>query len=378
MMNSSENYSDAFLNETNASFTHYSSLDYIFNSIGYTRLCDMLYMYLMTSVSIVGFILNILSLIILTDKDLPSIDLYKFLRVYVLNGVIVNFVYIFEFLSTSFRHISFAYSYPAQVYYNHILLPIVTTGYCYASILDIAITLDRIGNFNIRVKAWIKLGPYKICAIGFLATVLLNFADYLAYMPAPLLDPSTNNQIGWYCEVSEFGMSEAGSIILFIIYAVRDLLLLIIGIGLNFISVYFLSKHMKKKANLVRRGTQVEPNMTAYQPRMSMFEHCLRNLTITRKSTIRSRSRTISHTADRNLTIMAILLSLLSMCEHVTYLTAVIFPFSSEDLFAYNLIAFAGDFTVTFKQACNFLVFFAFNKCFRKLFFKLIKRSNFF
>ncbi len=306
-------YQDELLNETNASYTLYSSLDYIFNSVGYTSLCDALYLSLITIVSLAGLILNILSLITLNDKDLPGIDLYKYLRVYVLHGIIVNFVYIFEFLSTSFRYISFASSYPAQVYYNHVSIPIATTGYFYGTILDICITLDRIGNFNKRVKGWIRLGPYKMCAIGFAVTLAVNFTPFFAYMPVPLLDPLSGVQVGWYCGLTEFATTQFGTVLIIVVFAFRDLLLLIVEIVLNFVSVYFLSRHIKKKAKIEKRSNYVTPTTGSTAQRPSVFQSSLQPTPLVAhfRSTIRRKSEAVSR-ADLNLTLMAVVMSVCS------------------------------------------------------------------
>jgi hypothetical protein len=381
-------------NITNSSYSYYYyyyGLDYTFNSVGYVLLTDQLYTFLITSVSVIGLFLNILSLLAFNHNDLPDMPLYKYLKVYTTTGMIINFFYIFEFLSISLHYIPFARTYVGQVYYNFILIPIASTGYFYGSVLDIIITLDRIANFSPRVKSLMTLSAYKTSAIAFIATVAVNFAFFFVYTPTPLVNPKTGEQVGWYCGLTAFATSQPGTILTFIVYALRDVVLLALEIALNFASVYFLSRHLKKKSKLVRRRS-VHPGTTVnrldaslaittqqQRPRVdSLANQSLQQTHQTTASVHRQTKSTASasRAADRNLTFMAVCLSALSLLEHFMYVAGIVFPYFSSNIVAYNIISVFSDFFVTFKQTSNFFIFFSFNKNFRKCVFKVLKVSS--
>jgi hypothetical protein len=338
---------------------------------------------------LIGFFLNILSLIVLNNKDISDMTMYKYLRVYAFTGIIVNFIFIFDFLAVSFRYIPFAKAYQPQVYYSYILLPVVSNGYLYSTILDIIITLDRISFFNRRVKSLLVLSAYRTCLVGLIATFLINFSCFCVFQPTPLINAKTGEQVGWYSALTPFGLSQPGIIVSYIVSLYRDFALLFIEIAVNFVSVYYLRRHLKNKSKLIHGTTQATAypvkvvdqmettfTVTVYQTRQNTERNtaiptlgkrntALPNLGSTKKS---SESR-----VNRKLTLMAMCLSLLSIFDHFMYVLAVIWPYISTDLYGYGQVTLMSDVAVTVKQASNFLVFFAFNKIFRNCVFKMFR-----
>jgi hypothetical protein len=73
--------------------------------------------------------------------------------------------------------------------------------------------------------------------IGFLVTVVVDFSFFFASQPVPLSNPATGVQVSRYVGITEFGQSRLGFIVPIVFYSLRDLLLLIIQIALNFVSV---------------------------------------------------------------------------------------------------------------------------------------------
>jgi hypothetical protein len=121
-------------------------------------------------------------------------SMYKYLRVYAINGIIVNLFYSTQFLEISYRIVPFANTFSAQVYLSYIKIPIISTGYFYSKILHIIITLDRLGFFSNWIKSLMILSPYKTCTIGFISGFLINFSFFLVFTPVALLNPKTGEQ----------------------------------------------------------------------------------------------------------------------------------------------------------------------------------------
>jgi ABC-type multidrug transport system fused ATPase/permease subunit len=382
------------MNQTNSSYyDYYNSTNYVFNSIGETATNDALYLFLITSVSLIGFILNIINLVVFNNCNLPDMPLYKYLNIYALNGIIVNFAYIFEFLSASFRYIPFATSYPAQVYYSFILIPIVSTGYFYSTVLDIIITMDRISCFSGRVKSIMIFTAYKTCAIAFILVFILNFPYFLIYEPRPFYNPKTLVLVGWLNNLTPFATSQIGIIFTFLVYVIRDLGLLVVEIILNFVSICFLRQHLKKRSRLLKKSllkASAALPRAVLKPRKSilgdlnvitdvrqpdLIAEVIHKISRTRSLSVGSACKT-TLLADRNSTLMTVCLSGLTLLDHCTWLTSTIFPYLSSNIYVYYFLSVLADLILTFKQASNFFVFFTFNKIFRQRVLKIFRHNN--
>ena len=82
------------MNESNSSFPAYS-LDYWQTYLGSTWPIDSLYFYGLTSLGIVGFLMNALAYYVLRNKIFHTAILFKYLRISVLNSLAISLFMIF-------------------------------------------------------------------------------------------------------------------------------------------------------------------------------------------------------------------------------------------------------------------------------------------
>jgi hypothetical protein len=206
------------------------------------------------------------------------------------------------------------------VYYCYVFVPSVTFGFVFGIYLDIVITVDRIGNFNRKVKDFMKLSAYKMCMIGFALCFLIDLPYCFAYMPnsfkTDVLFPDgrvAREYTVWYWDVTEFAGSETGKVIMFIVYAIRDFFLLIVEVGINIVSLYYIKKYFQKKNRLV-----IHPN--AYS--VATIAKALPANRASGTSACKSK-QSVSSQSDKNnsakvkASVMVLLMCLFSFCQNI-------------------------------------------------------------
>jgi hypothetical protein len=369
-------------NSTNASY--YYTMDQVLTLYGSTWILDGLNLYLYTAFSVIGLLLSIFSLLIFCRNDPEfNIALYTYLRVYMFNNILSSFINIFNFTYSSYRFLPWSNSYETSVYYNYILIPVANICYYYSGVLDIIIILDRMTYFNARIKRsfLFKLSPYKLSAAAFIFSFLMDFPYAFMYSPT-----SQTLNLGhgvlftiWYSWPSAFASSQFGTILSFIVYAIRDFLVMFIQIGLNVASVAMFKIYLNKKMKVRGLNQTHTPN----QANMSVTGNLsgTRNISVTRETVTNNRqadnrrvgkcsvaaAASSSHISksDQRATLMAICMCLFSILEHLFMALSIIYPYFALDInvFVFYLI---GDGLQPVKCCFDFFLFLAFNKVFSK------------
>lgn len=146
-------------NVTTDVYYYYYSVDQILNWYGSYLILDELNLYLVTSVSLIGFALNVVSYFILSNRSVfrPSLDLFKYLRVYSVNNAVFCLLTALGFVQFTYRIFPWTNSYWPFVYIDYIFVPVQTILYTYCSFLNIAILIDRIAIYDRNVSNWLKL-----------------------------------------------------------------------------------------------------------------------------------------------------------------------------------------------------------------------------
>ena len=336
---------------------------------GTTWLTDSLFLYPNIFVGSIGFIFNMFTLIILQDNEF-SINLYKYLRVYCVNSIVVCFISIFIFISNTYRFVSWSGTYYAQLFYLSVYVPISSTGYFFGTTMDILITCERIANFNKRFE-YFRHNPYKLSAITFLICLSINFPFFFVFQPylESVRINATFNYSCWFSpQQSSFALSIVGTIITVLIYIVRDFLIMIIEIILNILSVYYLRDYIIKKANLLS-VSHINANIAL----TTQIESITGSTSSKEINTINFMSNSKMSKSDRRLSIMCSILCFFSICEHIIYIVSVMFQYFSDDLVTFNIIFFCATFLIDLKNAVNFPLFYYFNTNFKKVIHKKMK-----
>ena len=335
----------------------------LLESVGLYFSIEILYSYLFTSVTLTGIITNIINIYILNQKEFTA-SLFKYLRIYCVNSLIVCLSGSFVFASFVRNFNSTPVIYDALFYYVYIFIPFANTGYFYGSVLDIMIVLERISLFVKFFKTFATRINF-CCFIGLIVCIILNVPYFFVYVPKTneFNISSTSSVYITYYDVSNIAKTRIVQILTYIEFVLRDFLLLVFEILSNLISVIFLKKHLEKKTILSNSHIALtndnsfnsESIITSGLPQEG------------KKRKVNSNSEITS--AEKNMTILVILMSSLSVFEHTMILSCVIYSYYFVDYTAF-LLGFLGDFSIILKHSSNFFLFFLLNKKFHKVFSK--------
>ena len=325
--------------------------------LGSSLAIDSLFMYSNTIVSVLGVFFNILSFLVLQSREF-NMPIYEYLRVYTLNSAIVcTAASTFIFSARSSRIHDWKSSYWATTYFAFVCIPLMSTGYFYATFLDIFLSIDRISNFNQKIKGcFSRYGAYKTSAFGLLICVLINSPCYYMFEPLNMTVAfnSPNLSSIYLLSWRNWTTSYTGAICMFFFYMVRDLGFMIIEMIISVMSFYYLKKCFANKSALILQ------NLNASAAR--------------RTSVIFGLHFSALSSLEHKLTFMILSMCAISALEQISVLVLSVYPFFAAHSVSsfYFFLRFLAHFSIVVKHASNFFLFFAFNQKFRKVSFKFI------
>jgi hypothetical protein len=252
--------------------TTYPTRDQLLNMVGFVDFLDYLWIYANIPINIIGAIFNLLALIILQDREF-NMRLYDYLRVYCVNSFVTNVFTIFPFTANAPFVLPWTNCGPANVFFIFLIVPINNIGCFFGTAMDILILLDRIGTLKANVTRWLTLSAYKTSFLFLIFCSVVDFPFFFVFQPNSLKASlnATFVQTIWFPVQSVYAESEAGTIITFTIYAIRDFLFTAIEIVLNVVSVFLLKDHIATKSRLL--NNTVAPAATIQSKR----KHCTEN-----------------------------------------------------------------------------------------------------
>jgi hypothetical protein len=315
-------------------YYHYDTVDDVLLAlIGSSRFTDHLNFYPFLIVGFLGLVLNTFSFIVFTTSDRHEFTapLYTYLRFYTVQNALMCLVNTFNFVCNSYRLFPFANTYWAQIFAQFIFIPVNNLCYFYSGVLDIAILLDRISIFDQRVKKLMKLSPTTVCLISLAACFVVDFPYFLVYVPDShrihLANSTTTTFTVWFIRATSFATSETSMALMFVIYALRDVLVAFALVTLNAISIQMLKSHLKKRVN---KGGE-------------------------------SGSR-----AERKATLMVVLMCVMTITGRLLLLVAIIYSHFYLNL-VLSYLNVACNFTLTLIGLIDFFLFYFFNKNFKRV-----------
>jgi hypothetical protein len=254
------------------------------------------------------------------------------------------------------------------VYFNYVFVPVQSLCYFYGSVLSILILIDRISFFSKKVKDMIKLGAYKTSGIAFAICFVINMPVFFAFRPqasVSMLNATTSVTI--YASVpSQFSLTPLGTALTFVIYALRDILIMLILIVLNIASAWILRAHFIKKTKLVRAVTVTanRTNTVAPTATTALTASSNRN-SILPVQNVASEGSRANAKREQRVALMAILICIIEVCDHLIIFVCNVYPY-----FVFNLTAFVlytlSNFVLPVSALADVFIFFFFNKNFNK------------
>ena len=312
------------------------NLDYWLQYYGSTWTTDSLYLFALTPMSLLSFIMNILAFIVLSKSSFGSAIIFRYLRLYVLNSSIISLLLATTFIFSSYRIFSFSNSYGTLFYGSYFHSPFLSIFYTFGGLLEIFITIERALTFMPDRGLKKIINHKQFWLVLLILSVFINIPVFFVNYPGiddVLLDTGLAHRF-YYWGVTDFALSPAGVGITYALYSLRDVVSLLVKILLNVLTVHLIRKHFNRISSDLR----------------DQGENCAGKTYITE--------------VDRNLTYTGVIMCVLSSLENV-------FVIVSYVLVSYQisyLMFFISYFTLAIKNFTNLFVLYSFNNFFKEEF----------
>lgn len=325
------------------------------SKIGSVKHLDGYYLYLITSISMIGCVLNLISFrIILFIKERELQLYYNYLKVYCLISSIICAIYMFSFLPYAPRYHNFYLSYFTRFYRTYLNGHFGITLYFVVNCLDVLLATERFWILKNKLKNYNHVKFAKIIIFIFLACFFINLPSWIALYPISnddLISKIKSNSS--YINLSartKFGATLFGRIMVMISVFIREFITLLIEFILFIITTLKFRKIIKYHSSLFKRfNSKNAKYMEVY---------------LNKLETKRIKSK-------RNFTLLTIFLVLIS------FITRFVVFYSFLVFYVYGFVndyyRFSATLSIVLKNFSNFFVFYFFNKKFRAIFWSKVK-----
>ena len=218
--------------------------------------------------------------------------------------------------------------------------------YIDGNLLDILIVLERIIKVQPvdSIKKIIKQKYFWIFL--FVLSLVIILPSFFLTKPS-YVDIMLNNRTlvrNYFTRETEFSITTFGKILTYLMFFIRDFITLVIKIGLNVISIFLLKKYLNKLS--IGSKAKLDNNQIA-----------------TKKAYVT--------TVDKNLTYIAVVMSVMSSLENIFFIVSYIFLVFSVNQTGWTMYFFS-NFMVAIKHISNMFILFLFNNLFREEFKKIL------
>lgn len=334
----------------------------LFELLGSTATTDIIYAYIISPISILGIILNAICLFVLSKHEFKSKKIFKYLKMYVWCSAIICFGPAFIYLIKVHALFEYTNSYYIRFAGCYISRPLVLVSYFFSAVIDILITLERIAAFKPKYNISEKINFNSLCFISILIGFLLNIPLVLSLYPTFIIWRlnETETEYIYYVDVTEFGGSTYGKLIIGFTFLVKDILVALIGLFFNVLLMILFKKHVDKKEGDLKHKRHLNQvlqhnnkNAVSTESNMNIKEQLLRR-------------------SDKRLTYMIISLSILTFIEHLIIIignvSIIIIPGLTSSYL--NLVTFV---FLALKYSLNIVIFSFFNTIFHDSLMKSLK-----
>ena len=320
-------------------FSNFSILKSILlaNIRSYTT--DALNMYLIVPMSVLGTILNIITIIVLIRKSFRNKNIFKLMIIYSLTSFIITFFMIFAFLFAPHILFDLSVSEIGRIYSCNVTNMIILLFFFYGNCLDILMNLERALNYSNKYEKMKNIPAYTICFIVFIICVIIHLPSDLAQSYTP------NDQLYIrlrLCYATSFATTTSTKIILYICYIIEGPIIMILVIGSNIVAFSSYKSFIKRKEEL----TISSNDLTDFEKRKEIKKEKL----------------------NRKLFLMTIYLSIFSIISHLIQFGSQLVIFAFAKYFTspmYSLVVFIYTFIIIFKHFFTIVFFNFFNSKFK-------------
>jgi len=353
----------------NQSFRIDSSINEIFfEKIGSKLTLDSLYLYLVGPSCLIGLFLNAISyLIFLFGKDDMKMNLFKYLKAFTLNSMVLCLLGILCIFPRTPRYFEFSNNFLSRIIRCKIISFVGYTLVLYSNLLSIVIILERVSLYSSKIKKIMhKLSTNGIIFITLFLSILINIPIYFHHTirsDDEFNDAKVNlnkTLTFTYCDESQFYKTLFGKILLAILAIFRDFLILLFELIVSIISIRQLKIYVSKKQEII-----LGP--------IGSVHHSNTNNNILKENQ-RVKNKLIA--LNKNITEMTISLTIFSIvCNVISFVYVVLFVTFENKFFVYYLIV-THYFIIGLRHGSNIIFYYYYNKNFRSQFIKLFKLKH--
>lgn len=310
-----------------------------------------IFMFLTFPLGIIGFILNILSFIILLKIQIKKTHLYGYLKVYTIlssfNGLISGLL----FTSASPRFYPYMLSYFSRLIRSILAIYVLTSIYFITNILDILIAFERLSIFIRKFHIINKINPYLVSIIiiifSFVFDLPIFFSYYIKSEQEILYDLKTNFSSYAYIGRTSFFYSRLNFYLIIIQILIRDFATLLIEIILSCLGIYYHQNYLQKSIQFSQNQTNSQSKNPAVLSKVKKGKKILK---------------------------MTIIMSIVSIISHLVVSVSYGFAINGYSK-ASNISQCFGYLGISIKYFTNFFIFFYFNLNFRSSFLSIFNCS---
>ena len=307
-------------------------------------------LYGLTPLCLVGSLMNLITYVILWKKPFRKATLFKYFRLNVLNSLLLCLVLMTRFSGTVYKF-DFTNSYAAMFYANFIYAPLLSIFYLNGSLLEIFIVIERIVKVHPieSVKKLIKLKHFWIFLL--ILSVVINIPNFFITTPGyvDIMIYNTTLIRNHFNKQTGFAISPVGKIVTYLMFFVRDFITLVAKIGLNIASIILTKKYFNKLS---------VSSTTKFERKDSIIASNQINITT---------NKTYMATVDKNLTYIAVIMSVLSSLENFFFIISYVYLIISFNQVGLTVYFFS-NFMFAIKHCSNLFILFLFNNLFKQEF----------
>lgn len=226
---------------------------------------DIINLYILTPVIIIGFFANLAGFLIIQTSgkfrggaDRVNHVIYVYLKFIFLAGSLYSLVGTPEPFIQSRRLVSVGSTYFGQYYSNQIEFYLQSSIYFGSNVIYVLISIEKLRPF---VQIFDKLARSPVLSMPNVTSILIYFVCSLINLPCyfyfrPFQRRILNDTYSFYFYTdSDFGKSRAGQSFQYIQFALRDIIPCVLLIFFNLILLWHIKKFIKNKLQLVVNKT---------------------------------------------------------------------------------------------------------------------------
>ena len=269
------------------------------------------------------------------------------MRLYVANWLILSIVSLTTIVGVTRRFFSISNTFENAFYVIYVFLIAQNSLVLFSGSIEICLVVERILYLLPRRYSRIKfVGFKKFFFILLTVCILANTSGIVLFQPTffDIRLDATNPFRIWYIVASAFSSSQAGRVLIYLGYLIRDVLPVVFNIVFNSFSIYLVRRYVQNKQRITALTTGVNTHLENF---------------------------------DRKQTYIALVMSTFSLLEHILYIISyVLYFFSYYELTNFTYIVAL--LFIAIKHILTFFILLALNSLFRnevKIFFKLAPRG---